>query len=205
MAEAGSGVEVQRVLGRDDPGAVDLEARQRLGVGAGGQDDVGALVPVAVDLDRVRRDQPALALDVSDLVRLHQALQALVEAADDPVLVRVDGLEVDAVERGLHTEDLGLTGVVGHLAGVQQGLGGDAPTVQAGAADLVLLDEDHGLAELGGPERRGVAAAAASQDDDIVTGGLAHVLLQRSRCARTRGSRFMPGTLHRQGQGARQG
>ena len=56
---------------------------------------------------------------------------------------------------------------VGDLAGVQQRLGRDAAAVQAGAADLVLLDQHDGLAELGCSQRRGVAAAAAAEDDEI--------------------------------------
>ncbi len=40
-----------------------LEAGQRAGVGAGGQDDVPAAVALAVDLDGVVRDELALALD----------------------------------------------------------------------------------------------------------------------------------------------
>ena len=48
--------------------------------GAGREDDVAALdLPVA-DLDGVGGDEPALALDDRDLVRLGQALQPLVEA-----------------------------------------------------------------------------------------------------------------------------
>ena len=47
--EAGHAVEPERVLGGDHPLAVDLEAGQRAGVGAGGQDDVPAGVGRAVD------------------------------------------------------------------------------------------------------------------------------------------------------------
>ena len=56
---------------------------------------------------------------------------------------------------------------VGDLAGVQQRLGRDAAAVQAGAADLVLLDQDDRLAELGRAQRSGVTAAAAAENDDI--------------------------------------
>src|SRR3712207_8497856 len=53
-------VQRQRVVAGDDPGAVDVQARQRAGVGAGGQQDVLALEALAVHLDGGRRDQPAL-------------------------------------------------------------------------------------------------------------------------------------------------
>ena len=63
---------------------------------------------------------------------------------------------------------LGLARLVGDLRGVQQRLGRDAPAVQAGAADLVLLDQRDALAELGRSQRAGVAAAAAAENDDVV-------------------------------------
>src|SRR5206468_7516987 len=65
---------------------------------------------------------------------------------------------------------LALAGGVGDLGGVEQRLGRDAAAVQAGAADLVLLDHDHRQAELRGPERAGVAAATGPEDHQI--GGL---------------------------------
>jgi len=74
----------------------------------------------------------------------------------------------DAVEPGPHPEGPGLVRVVGDLRRVQQRLGGDAAPVQARAADLVLFDERDLLAELGGPQRAGVAAAAATEDDDVI-------------------------------------
>ena len=57
--------------------------------------------------------------------------------------------------------------MVGQLRGVQEGLGGDAAVVEAGAAELVLLHEPDGEAELNGPQRGGVAAAAATEYQDV--------------------------------------
>src|SRR5437764_999015 len=111
---------------------------------------------------------PSLALDQRHLVGLHEALKPLVEPGDNAVLVRVDGLHVDAVERGLYAELPALARRVGDLAGVQQRLGRDAATVQAGAADLVLLDQRDRQPELGGPERGRVPAAATTQDDHVI-------------------------------------
>ncbi len=91
--------------------------------------------------------------------------------------------QVDALEGGSHPEAAGVAGRVGDLGGVQQGLGGDAAAVQAGAAEEVLLDEGHAQAELGGAQRAGVAAAPAAEDDDVVGGFGAgrHPVLLRSR------------------------
>ena len=122
------------------------------------------------DLHGVLGDEPALALDELDLVRLDQALQTLVQPVDDAVLVRVDPGHVDALERGPDAEPGALAGVVGDLGRVQQRLGRDAAVVQAGAADLVLLDQRDRHAELGGAEGAGVAAAAAAEDHDVELG-----------------------------------
>src|SRR5207248_2934669 len=62
------------------------------------------------------------------------------------------------------------------LAGVQQRLGRDAAAVQAGAAQLVPLDDRDRQPQFGSPEGRGVAAAAGAQDNDVVlTVRCAHV------------------------------
>jgi hypothetical protein len=50
---------------------------------------------------------------------------------------------------------------------VQQGLGGDAAAVQAGAAELVLLDQRDRQIQLDGTQRGGVAAAATPENDDV--------------------------------------
>ena len=58
------------------------------------------------------------------------------------VLVGVGGQHVDALERGLHPELVAVLGGVSHLGGVEERLGGDAASVQAGATqELVLLDD----------------------------------------------------------------
>src|SRR3712207_3249608 len=164
-------VQRQRLLAVDDADAVEVQTREGPGVGAGGQQDVAALVGLPVDRDGGGGDQSALTLHVVDLAALDQALQALVEPGDDAVLVAVDAVHVDAGQRGLDAELLALAGQVGDLAGVQQGLGGDATAVQAGAADLVLLDEDHGHAQFGGAQRGGVATRDTTEDDQVGGGG----------------------------------
>jgi hypothetical protein len=139
-------------------------ARQRLRHGAGRQQDVAALDALTVHIDGGRGGQAALALDVRHLARGDQTLQALVQARDDVVLVLVDGRHVDALEGGLHTELLALAGLVGDLTRVQQGLGGDASVVQAGTADLALLDQGDVQAQLRPAQRRGVTTAATAED-----------------------------------------
>ena len=162
-------VEVQSLIGGHDA-AVDVEARERSRVGAGREDDIGARVLLAVHLDGVRGDEAPGALDIRDVAALHQTLKALVEPADDAIAVLVHLDHVDAVQRGVHAEVGALTGAVGDLCRVEQCLGRDAAAVQAGAAELVLVDEDDGHAKLARAERAGVAAAAATEDDEVCTG-----------------------------------
>jgi hypothetical protein len=64
---------------------------------------------------------------------------------------------------------------VGQLGRVQQRLGGDAAAVQAGAADLVLLDEGDLEAEPGAAQRRRVPSGAGTQDHQVV-GVRGHVI-----------------------------
>ena len=61
----------------------------------------------------------------------------------------------------------GLARVVGDLGRVQQRLGRDAAAVQTRAAELVLLDQGDGEAELDGAQRRRVPSAAAAEDDNV--------------------------------------
>ena len=166
---AGHGIQRQGTVAGDDR-ATDLEAGQGAGVGAGGEHDVPADEPPVADDDGAVALEATGALDVVDLAGLHQALQALVQPAHHALAVGRDGRQVDAVERGPHTEPGGLAGGVGDLGRVQQRLGGDAAPVQAGAAEEVLLDEGDAQAELGGAQRAGVAAAPAPEDDDVMGG-----------------------------------
>jgi hypothetical protein len=159
------------VLGRDDPLAVDVQAGQAARVRAGGEHDRLAGVLLPAGLNRERPDQLALGGHIVDLRGADQALQALVQAGDDTVLVRVDPGHVDADELRLDAELLRFAGLVGDLTGVQQGLGRDATSVQAGAAELVLFDQDDRQAELRGAQGGRVAAAAAAQDDDVAAVG----------------------------------
>ncbi len=163
-------VELEGVVRGDDAVAVDLQARDRARHGAGGQEDVAALDALAVDVHRGLRGELALTLDEGHLAGRHQALEALVQAGDDVVLVLVDAVDVDALEGGQHAELGGLLRLVGDLGRVQQRLGRDAAAVQAGAAELALLDQGDAQAQLGAAERRGVTAASASENDYVENG-----------------------------------
>ncbi|CAM5365545.1 hypothetical protein STENM327S_00012 [Streptomyces tendae] len=112
----------------------------------------------------VGEEEPALTLDVGDLAGGDQTLQPLVQAGDHLVLVLVHAGHVDALEGRLDTELLALAGLVGDLARVQQGFGRNATVVQAGAAELVLLDQGDVQAQLCPAQGRGVPTAATAED-----------------------------------------
>jgi hypothetical protein len=129
--------------------AVCLQPRQHLGLGAGGQNHVSGLHVrdgfAVGDFDRMyafqrRAGQPSKSHDPRNLVLLHQEVQALGVLGDDGVFA----LEHRGpIERGradsLNAKVGGVLQVVPDLSIEEEGLGGDAAHVQAGAAQLVSL------------------------------------------------------------------
>ncbi len=151
-----------------------LGAGQQLGRGSGGDDAVleadGPGVAVAAgDLEGVRVEEGAAAVQLGDLVLLHQVVDALDPAVGDLAaaaerLPVVEGhLPVDPDAEGLRLvgEDVRQLGVA------QQGLGGDAAHVQAHAAPVPLLDDRDALAQLCGADGGDVAAGPGAEYDDV--------------------------------------
>jgi hypothetical protein len=118
---------------------------------------------------RARLTEGAAPLRPGDLVLPEQELDALRVLRDDVVLplqhareIEAHAVEVDAVVLGVEAREL----VV--LRGLEQRLRGNAADVDAGAAErLVHLDAHGGEPELGGADRRDVAARAAADHDDV--------------------------------------
>src|SRR5579864_6280853 len=159
------------VVRRDDELAVEIEAGERSDSRPGGDDHVLRLDLRGADLDGVPVAQAALAIDDLDLVLLHQVLDALVELSHHGVAPRRDAREVVADDLGLQAELGPARGdPVVQLRGLEQDLGRDAPDVQAGAAQLVRLDERDLQAELRGPDRRGVTAHPAAENRHVEIG-----------------------------------
>ena len=173
----GQGRRGQDVVAGDDDLPVRLEARQRLDAAAGGEDDVvGVERPVAgrravladeVDLDLLAAVEPAAALDELDLVLLDQAHEALGQAVDDLAAALGDDREVDRGLAGRDAEVVRLLDLGVEVGRLEHRLGRDAADVEAGAADLVLVDEGDLESQLPSPERGRVAAGAGAQDDEV--------------------------------------
>src|SRR3546814_25463 len=104
----------------------------------------------------------------SDLAaRREEAFQPAELLRDDALPVGAHRHRIDAVKRRLDADGRGITRRVCDFGRVQERLGGDAAAVQARTADLVLLHDDDGGAQLCGAQCGGVAATAPAQDDEV--------------------------------------
>jgi hypothetical protein len=159
-------------LVRPDVPAVGLQARQRAGACAGGQDDVLCLdglggLAVLRDRDRLLAVQPAMAVEHLDLVLPEQVLDAAIELARDLARALDHLREVVADVLGLQTEVAGMLHQRVDLRGAQQRLGRNAAPVQADAAQMLALDQGGLHAELGAADRGDVAARTAADHDHV--------------------------------------
>ena len=170
------GLAKRQRAGRGDDGLlVDLDAGQARDVGAGGDDDglglerrlaaVGAL-----DDDLAGRGDARLAVKPVDLVLLEQEGDAVDVGGDGVVLVLHHRGEIELRRADDDAERReAVAGLLEHLRGVKQRLGGDAADVEAGAAErLALLDHGDLHAELRGADRADIAAGAGADDDEII-------------------------------------
>ena len=163
----------------DDALAVEGDAGQRLGAGAGGEDDVAraeraraASVQRHVDLVRSPRTRTGRQGrgpgDVLDRVLLEEERDALGDAVGDVAAALDHRREVDLDRAGLEAELAGAVEQVEHLGGAQERLGRDAAPVEADAAELGLLDAGDPQPELRGADGGDVAAGARADDHDVV-------------------------------------
>ena len=175
-----------------DAVAVDLDAGQRGGLAAGGDDDVlgGDLDGAVFGFDdrAAGADEAGRAEVARDLVLLEEAVDAAGERIDDFVLAGEHRGEVEAdvagVDAVLGERVLGF-GVA--LARFEQGLAGDAADAEAGAAEAVFFfDAGDVLAELRGADRGDVSAGSAADDEDVVLGHAATEGLAANGCEWTR-------------------
>ena len=108
------------------------------------------------------------------------------EAVDDRVLAGQRRAPVDRRLAGVDAEVRRLVDVQVGGGRLEQLLGRDAPDVQAGAAELALLDHGDVEPRRRAVERRGVAAGTAADDDDVVVLGRGDHLRGEGPCAGVR-------------------
>ena len=77
---------------------------------------------------------------------------------------------------------------------MEEGLGGDAPPVEAGAPHLAGLKEGHGQAALRGPEGGGAAAGPSADDNQLIHGSALREGVPHHRAA---GGGGLVGAAHR--------
>ena len=149
------------------------DERQRQRLGAGRDDrllevDGGDAAFGQLDLQLVRRGEPAVAADGGDLALPGQSGQAAGEPRDHAVLPGSQLVEVD--RRGAERDAVlaHLLGFGDDLGGVQQGLGRDAADVEADSAERrPAVDQHDLLAQVGRAERGRVAARPGAEDEHV--------------------------------------
>ena len=160
---------VQDLLFVGDDVAAQLYARQGLNNGTGGDDAVvegdGLACVVAVgDLDGLVVYKVAAAVDLLNLVLLHQVVHALDDVARDLAGALVRDLEVHRDVVAGNAVGLGFLGDGVRKFGVaDQRLRGDAAHVEAYAAPVLLFDNGGLQTQLSGTNRRHVSARACSE------------------------------------------
>ena len=175
---------VEDLLLVGDDVLADLHAGQHPHARTGGEDQVvegvrrGAAL-VVLDVDRLRAGQSPPAVDLGDLVLLHQEVDALDDAGAHLARPRVGraeghrGVALDAVLLLVVRQQVRQLGVP------EQRLGGDAADVEADAAPVLVLDHGHRLAQLGRADRRDVAARAGSENQHVEVSHAAHPIAVR--------------------------
>ena len=175
--------QMDRLVARDDSLSVDLNPRHTARRRAGRDDDLfagaQALFLAFEYVHAAVAGQTGRAFDPVDLVFLEEELDALAQAADDPILAGVHLRHVDpdgtrrkglrgACRKG-HTPVLGMLDNFQRVCVLEQRLGRDAAPQQTRATKRLLLFDNGGLeSELRGADRGNVAAGAGANDNQVV-------------------------------------
>ena len=138
-----------------------------LGDRTGCQDNVLTLVLNTTDGDGVLSGQLTLAGDNLYALHLQQACKTLELTGDDAVLVIANLAHLDGLQYSVNANLGRLACIFSQLSSVQVRLGGDTAGVQAGAADLFLLDQADGEAQLACANSCRVASGTAAEDEDV--------------------------------------
>ena len=159
---------VQQAGGIHHTGQVHAGDGDAGGAGASGHDQVVAgQVLAAGQVDRLPVRQGGVVGEHRDAVALLQEGHAVAQLLGDGVLPLDDLGVVEGDVVGADAEGRAVFRLVVHVGGVEQRLGGDAPPVQAGAAQLRLLHQGGVQAVLAQADGALVAAGAAAHDDGI--------------------------------------
>ena len=104
------------------------------------------------------------ALEDGDLVLLEQELCAPPELVHHRLLALQHRGPIDLHAVGLEAEHTGGANLVRQLGGMEEGLGRNAAPMQAGATDLLLLDDRDLEPQLGSTDGADISGGAAADD-----------------------------------------
>lgn len=102
------------------------------------------------------------------LAFVRPALLAGPETLNDRVLAGYNAGQIDADLARPNASAGGVTGIVGHLRGGDHGLRRRATRINAGAAQVFLLDQGHAPPKVGQLVREGAAALTRTDHDRVV-------------------------------------
>ena len=138
---------------------------------------------VSSTFDVIRIEEVTVTAHHLDLAALGHAGQAAGQLADDLVLVAAQLVDVDLRRGKTDAEISGVLRLVDDLGDVQQGLGRDAPDIQADAAEGGIAFDDYGLeAEVGGTEGSRVTAGAGTEDEQVALDVGTAIVAGGNRC-----------------------
>jgi hypothetical protein len=164
-------IEIEHLVARQD-GPTTLEVGDQAWHRPGRQHDVaagdgGRAAVVHRDGDRHAGTERSDAVEHLDLAAFAHRGDAADEPGDDLLLAGLGDGEVDRRCARPDAEVGAVLDVALDGGRLEERLGRDAPTVEAGTSEGVLLDEGDLQAGRRRVERRGVPAGAASDDDEI--------------------------------------
>ena len=167
-----AGAALQQLIGGHDPRQVQPRDGRAHRHGAGGrQNAVGGVnrVPLrAGNGDAARGVDAGGALQQVHFSSLQQGVDAAPELFGNGPLIGEHLSQIEGDVPGVDPGRGAVHGVPVYLGGVEQGLGGDAAPVQAGAAYLTALHHGGVQPQPGGLQGGGIAAGPRADNDELI-------------------------------------